>query len=76
MTPHEHESSGLERTLLEPLLTVGEVCELFGVSKPTLYRVIRAGGLVPVRVGQRSRFRPQDVRAYLDRNRLGAGTGP
>jgi excisionase family DNA binding protein len=57
------------RTELEPLLTVAAVCEILGVSKPTVYRLIHAGELVPLRVSKSPRFTPADVRTYLERQR-------
>jgi excisionase family DNA binding protein len=39
------------------------------VSKQTLYRLLQAGELHPSRVGERLRFDPADVRAYLERTR-------
>ena len=62
-------SSATTRTALEPLLTIGAVCELLGVSKPTLYRLIQGGELVPIRVSKSPRFAPQEIRLYLDRHR-------
>jgi excisionase family DNA binding protein len=59
----------MKRSSLEPLLTVGAVCELLAISKPTLYRLTAAGELNPTRVGDRLRFLPEDVRGYLERNR-------
>ena len=58
-----------ERTPLEPLLTVGAVCDLLVISKQTLYRLMAAGELKPTRVGDRLRFIPADVRDYLERHR-------
>jgi excisionase family DNA binding protein len=69
MTSIETSSSTLTRTALEPLLTVTAVCELLGISKPTLYRVINAGELATIRVGSSPRFSPDDVRDYLERSR-------
>jgi excisionase family DNA binding protein len=54
---------------LEQLLTIAQCCELLQVSKQTLYRLINSGELAPIRVGERSRFAPADVRAYLERHR-------
>ena len=54
---------------LEPLMTVQGVCDVLGVSKPTLYRIIRVGELAPIRVSRSPRFAPADVRAYLERHR-------
>jgi excisionase family DNA binding protein len=69
MTSTDTASSGSSRTTLEPLLTVKAVCELLGISKPTLYRLIHAGELVPIRVSRRPRFSADDVRGYLERSR-------
>jgi excisionase family DNA binding protein len=54
---------------LEPLLTVGAVCEVLAVSKQTVYRLVHRGELKPTRVGERLRFVPEDVRDYLERHR-------
>jgi excisionase family DNA binding protein len=43
------------------------------VSRPTLYRLINSGELKAVRVGQRLRFRPEDIEAYLRRDESAAG---
>jgi excisionase family DNA binding protein len=48
---------------------VQNVCDVLAVSKPTLYRLIRAGELAPIRVRRSPRFAPADVRAYLEKNR-------
>jgi excisionase family DNA binding protein len=55
--------------VLAPLLSINEVAELLGISRPTVYALIRRGELVPIRVGERIRFDPADIRAYLERNR-------
>jgi excisionase family DNA binding protein len=54
---------------LERLLTINEVCELLGISRASVYGLMRAGELTPVRVGERARFEPVDVRAYIERRR-------
>lgn len=59
----------MPRTALEPLLTVKAVCAVLGVSKPTLYRIVHRGELVPIRVSQSPRFVPEDVRRYVDGQR-------
>jgi excisionase family DNA binding protein len=55
--------------VLSPLLSINKVAELLGISRPTVYALIRRGELVPIRVGARLRFETTDVRAYLERNR-------
>ena len=55
--------------VLSPLLSINEVAELLGISRPTVYALIHRGQLVPIRVGERARFDPADVRLYLERNK-------
>jgi excisionase family DNA binding protein len=61
-----------ESDRLERLLTIGEVARLLGVSRGSVYSLIRSGELIPIRVGERARFDPDDVRAYLARHREAA----
>jgi excisionase family DNA binding protein len=57
---------------LEPLLSVRQVATVFGISRETVYRLIRSGDLEPIRIGARARFAPDDVRAYLETHREAA----
>ena len=50
------------------LLTQADVADLLQVSRWTVTRLIRRGELRGVRVGERLRFRPADIDAYLERN--------
>lgn len=56
---------------LERLLTIAEVARLLGVSRWSVYELMRTRELVAIRVGERARFEPADVRAYLERHREG-----
>jgi len=49
------------------LLTVDETAEYLRVDRSTVYRLEREGELRSVRVGRRRRFRPDDLRVYLER---------
>ena len=51
------------------LLTITDVARILGISRGSVYGLIRAGELVPIRVGERARFEAGDVRAYLERHR-------
>ena len=55
-----------------PVLTIDETASILGVERSTIYRLLRAGDLESVRVGQRQRIRPEDLDAYLERNREAA----
>jgi excisionase family DNA binding protein len=68
-----HGSTGEYGEDRSPLLSVNEVAGLLGVTRGTIYRrLIRDGELPAYRVGERLRFRPADVDAYLERNRTTA----
>jgi excisionase family DNA binding protein len=54
---------------LERLLTISDVARILGVSRGSVYALIRSGELVPIRVGERARFQTADVRQYLERHR-------
>jgi excisionase family DNA binding protein len=75
MNRHGTKAYDGERSPLETLLTVSEVCGLLSISKQTLYRLLHAGELHPSRVGERLRFAPADVRAYLERHREAVSSG-
>jgi excisionase family DNA binding protein len=65
----EHATAGYNVSPLEPLLTINAACGVLQVSRNTLYRLVERGELHPSRVGERLRFRPDDVRDYLERGR-------
>ncbi|MGM4912636.1 helix-turn-helix transcriptional regulator [Rhizobium sp. 768_B6_N1_8] len=48
------------------LLSFKEVTEVTGLSRPTLYRQMRAGQLGFVKVGRRTLFRPADLQAFVE----------
>ena len=54
---------------LEELLTIADVARVLGISRGSVYGLMRSGELHPVRVGERARFEQTDVRAYLARHR-------
>jgi excisionase family DNA binding protein len=54
---------------LVDLLTINDVARVLRITRASVYGLIRKGELVPIRVGQRARFEPADIRAYLDRHR-------
>jgi excisionase family DNA binding protein len=58
-----------ESDRLERLLTIDEVARLLGISRGSVYGLVRRGELTPIRVGERARFEPWNVRGYLERHR-------
>ncbi len=55
-----------KRIVSSEFLTVGEVARLMRVSNMTVYRLIKAGSLRAVQVGNRYRIRERDVHQYLN----------
>jgi excisionase family DNA binding protein len=51
---------------IEKLLTVEDVMGVLRISRPTLYRLLKARRLEPVRIGKRTLFDPGDIRAFID----------
>lgn len=49
------------------VLTVDEVADVLRVSNMTVYRLIRSGELVALRIGSNYRIRERDLEAYLER---------
>lgn len=52
---------------IEPLLTAADVALLLKVARRTVYQLHREGELASVNIGAAVRFRPADVRAYVER---------
>jgi excisionase family DNA binding protein len=50
------------------LLSINDVAAYLRVTRATVYKLVAAGDLQSVRVGQRFRFRPEDIDAYLERD--------
>jgi excisionase family DNA binding protein len=48
-----------------PLLSIKEVCDLFQITKPTIYEWIRHGKLKPYKVRARVYFLVADIEALL-----------
>jgi excisionase family DNA binding protein len=50
---------------VRPLLTIKEVCDLFQITKPTIYEWTRHGKLKPYKVRARVYFLMSDIEALL-----------
>lgn len=53
---------------MESLLRVAEVAQVLNVSLRKVWELTASGVLPSVRIGRSVRFRPEDVRAFLERN--------
>lgn len=59
------------RTTLEPLLDVTAASVFLGISRRQVHRLVERNELPAVRVGERIRIIPEELRAYLERHREG-----
>ncbi|HEX75487.1 MAG TPA: helix-turn-helix domain-containing protein [Dehalococcoidia bacterium] len=56
----------------DELLTVDQAARLLTISKPTVWRMIRAGELPVVKIAKRSRrIKRSDILAYISRHYTG-----
>jgi|WetSurMetagenome_2_1015567.scaffolds.fasta_scaffold56742_3 excisionase family DNA binding protein len=57
---------------VDKLLTVSDLMASLRISRPTLYRLLKSGQLIPVRIGKRTLFDPADIRAFIEASKSGA----
>lgn len=55
---------------MDALLKVRDVARLLGLHPNSIYRLVKAGDLVPTWVGGALRFAPRDVQAFAERSRV------
>ena len=51
--------------MADNLLTIQQVMERLRLGRSTIYRLIDAGKLRPVKIGKALRFREQDIQAFI-----------
>lgn len=56
---------------IEPRLSIAQVADLWGCSDQHVRNLVHSERLTCIRVGKLIRFRPEDLRDYEDRSRLG-----
>jgi len=60
-----------ERPLTPLLVDVHSACSLLSVSRTTIYGLISAGSLKPMKIGRKTLFRLDDLRALANAERVG-----
>ena len=48
------------------LISINEACELLGISRPTIYRIIKNGTLTLVKIGRRSLLSLSELQSYVE----------
>lgn len=56
-------------TTIEGLLTVREASQILRINRYLIYRLARDGDLPAIRVGRMVRFRPEDLREWIEKHR-------
>lgn len=51
------------------LLSIEETCQMLGISRRTIYRLIDKGELKPVKIGWRTKFIESEILEMIERNR-------
>ncbi len=51
---------------MEKLYTVNETMELLRISRPTLYRFIKSGQLIPLKMGKKTLFTESELTRFLE----------
>lgn len=53
---------------VDKLLNMDETASLLGVKKSTLYVLVMRKQITHVKLGKLTRFRPEDIQAYINKN--------
>jgi excisionase family DNA binding protein len=64
-----HPQARYGRRTTTQLLTINDVAHHFAISRDSVYRLVESGALPTFRVGERMRFRVEDVEEYLQTHR-------
>ena len=57
-------------TPIESLLTAREASQVLHINRYLIYRLVRDGDLPAIRVGRMVRFRPEDLREWIEKHRM------
>jgi excisionase family DNA binding protein len=58
-----------EALRLEPLMSIDDVAAVLRISQRGVYRLIRSGELLSLKVGHRTLFEPAEVRKFIASHR-------
>ena len=62
-------TKGNKKEGLEKMLSVEEVANNLGLSKKTIYKLVKKKQLTAYRLVNKLRFKPEDIREYVDRHK-------
>jgi len=53
---------------VDRLLNMDEASSLLGIKKSTLYAMVMRKQIIHIKLGKLTRFRPEDLKAYINKN--------
>ena len=54
--------------MVDKLLDMNETASLLGVKKSTLYALVMRKQITHIKLGKLTRFRPEDIQAFINKN--------
>ena len=57
-----------ELKFVDKLLDMNEAAFFLGLKKSTLYQIVMRKEIVHVKLGKLTRFRPEDLQSYINKN--------
>ena len=54
--------------LVDKLLNMNETASILGIKKSTLYAAVSRKQITHIKLGKLTRFRPEDIQAYINKN--------
>jgi excisionase family DNA binding protein len=64
-----------ETAMLHKLLNAKEATEILGISRSSLYKLVRQGEVQAIRFGKSVRFLPEDIEAYIQKSKVNTTNG-
>ena len=53
---------------IDKLLNMDEASAFLGIKKSTLYQMVMRKAIAHIKLGKLTRFRPEDLQAYINKN--------
>jgi excisionase family DNA binding protein len=57
-----------ELKIVDKLLDMNQASELLGLKKSTLYQLVMRKQITHIKLGKLTRFRPEDIQAFINKN--------
>ncbi len=54
---------------MDKLLSVNETMSILNISRQTIYRLIKQGKLLPIKIGRKTLFKEEDLKKFIEESR-------